>query len=69
MRVVDDGEGLKRAFEAASREAQAAFGDGSIYLEKYLDAPRHIEIQVMGDRFGKVLHFGERECSIQRRHQ
>jgi acetyl-CoA carboxylase biotin carboxylase subunit len=69
MRIVEEGGELTRSFEAASREAQAAFGDGSIYLERYLDSPRHIEIQVMGDRFGKVLHFGERECSIQRRHQ
>ena len=69
MRVVENPGDITRAFEAASREAQAAFGDGSLYLERFLDAPRHIEIQVMGDRFGNVLHFGERECSIQRRHQ
>jgi len=69
MRIVEKEADLVRAFEAAGREAEAAFGDGSVYLERYLDAPRHIEIQVMGDRFGKVLHFGERECSIQRRHQ
>jgi acetyl-CoA carboxylase biotin carboxylase subunit len=69
MRVVSDPTELSKAFEAASRESEAAFGDGSIYLERFLDAPRHIEIQVMGDRFGRVIHFGERECSIQRRHQ
>ncbi len=69
MRVVLEPSDLARSFEAASREAESAFGDGSIYLEKYLEAPRHIEIQVMGDRHGRVLHFGERECSIQRRHQ
>ncbi|MBT8397956.1 MAG: acetyl-CoA carboxylase biotin carboxylase subunit [Gemmatimonadetes bacterium] len=69
MRVVEDPSQLEKSFEAASREAQAAFGDGSVYLERYLDAPRHIEIQVMGDRSGRVIHFGERECSIQRRHQ
>ena len=69
MRVVEHPEELEKDFEAASREATAAFGDGSVYLERYLDSPRHIEIQVMGDRFGKVVHFGERECSIQRRHQ
>jgi acetyl-CoA carboxylase biotin carboxylase subunit len=69
MRVVEAPRELARSFEAASREAQAAFGDGSVYLERYLEAPRHIEIQVMGDRHGRVIHFGERECSIQRRHQ
>lgn len=69
MRVVEGEEDLDRAFEAASREALAAFGDGSMYVERYLDAPRHIEIQIVGDHAGNVLHFGERECSIQRRHQ
>lgn len=69
MRVVEGPGQMIRAFEAASREALAAFGDGSLYLERYLEAPRHIEIQVVGDRFGRVMHFGERECSIQRRHQ
>jgi len=69
MRVVREPAEMTRAFEAAAREADSAFGDQSIYLERYLDAPRHIEIQIMGDRFGTVRHFGERECSIQRRHQ
>ncbi|MGD2121513.1 MAG: acetyl-CoA carboxylase biotin carboxylase subunit [Gemmatimonadota bacterium] len=69
MRVVSDPSGLSKSFDAARREAEAAFGDGSVYLERYLEAPRHIEIQVMGDRRGRVVHFGERECSIQRRHQ
>jgi acetyl-CoA carboxylase biotin carboxylase subunit len=69
MRVVTVPDELSRAFDAASREAEAAFGDGSVYLERFLERPRHIEIQIMGDRFGNVVHFGERECSIQRRHQ
>ncbi len=69
MRVVRDAAELEKAFEAASREALGAFGDGSIYLERYLDRPRHIEIQVLGDAHGNVVHLFERECSIQRRHQ
>lgn len=69
MRVVEDPSELRRAFEAASREAEAAFGDGSVYLERYLGRPRHVEIQVLGDAHGNVVHLAERECSIQRRHQ
>lgn len=69
MRVVHGAEECARAFEAASREALAAFGDGAVYVEKYLGRPRHIEIQLLGDAHGRVLHLGERECSIQRRHQ
>jgi acetyl-CoA carboxylase biotin carboxylase subunit len=66
--VAADGE-LENAFHAARREAQKAFGDGSVYLEKYLERPRHIEIQVLADTRGRVVALGERECSIQRRHQ
>ena len=69
MRVVSDVDELTGAFEAASREAEAAFGNGAIYVEKYLTRPRHIEIQILGDQSGAVVHLGERECSIQRRHQ
>jgi acetyl-CoA carboxylase biotin carboxylase subunit len=69
MRVVGDAAELPRAFEAAAREARAAFGDGSVYLERYLGRPRHVEIQLLGDTHGNVIHLAERECSVQRRHQ
>ena len=69
MRVVNEASGLAAALEAAAREAQAAFGDGRVFLEKYLARPRHIEIQLLGDHHGTVVALGERECSIQRRHQ
>ncbi len=69
MRVVEAPGGVRSAYEAAQREANAAFGDPSVYIEKYLSKPRHIEIQVIADAHGNVIHLGERECSIQRRHQ
>ncbi len=69
MRVVRDQGELAKAFKTAMREAEAAFGVGDVYLEKYVEQPRHIEIQVLGDHHGNVVHLGERECSIQRRHQ
>ena len=69
MRVVRNGDELPKAFKTAMREAEAAFGVGDVYLEKYVEQPRHIEIQVLGDHHGNVVHLGERECSIQRRHQ
>jgi acetyl-CoA carboxylase, biotin carboxylase subunit len=69
MRVISQASELRAAFEAAQREALAAFGDGSLYAEKYLAKARHIEFQILADAFGNVVHLGERECSLQRRHQ
>jgi acetyl-CoA/propionyl-CoA/long-chain acyl-CoA carboxylase, biotin carboxylase, biotin carboxyl carrier protein len=67
--VAEDDEGAEGAFSRASREGEAYFGNGAVYLEKYLPAPRHIEIQVVRDKHGNAVHLGERDCSIQRRHQ
>ena len=69
MRRVDREASLDAALRDASSEAERAFGSGEIYIEKWIENPRHIEIQVLGDRYGNVVHLGERECSIQRRHQ
>ncbi len=69
MRVVREPKELENAFMSAQGEAQTAFGDGRLYLEKYIENPRHIEVQIIGDSHGNVIHLGERECSIQRRHQ
>jgi acetyl-CoA carboxylase biotin carboxylase subunit len=69
MRVVRNGGELPHAFKTAQREAEAAFGVGDVYIEKYVESPRHIEFQILGDQHGSVVHLGERECSIQRRHQ
>ena len=69
MRIVRSPDELRRAIQAAQSEAAASFGTPDVYLEKYLESPRHIEFQVLGDHYGKVVHFGERECTIQRRHQ
>jgi acetyl-CoA carboxylase biotin carboxylase subunit len=69
MRRVAEPGGLAAALRAARSEAESAFGDGAIYLERYIDRPRHVEIQVMADGRGHVIHLGERECSVQRRHQ
>lgn len=66
--VTEDGE-LQSAFEGAAAEARAAFGDETLYIERYIPNARHIEVQVLGDRFGNVIHVGERDCSLQRRHQ
>lgn len=69
MRIVREARELKEACLSAMREAESAFGDGRIYLERLLDRPRHIEFQVLADRFGNTIHLFERECSVQRRHQ
>jgi acetyl-CoA carboxylase biotin carboxylase subunit len=69
MRVVTDKKDLKDAIQAGRRESKSAFGDESVYLEKYIEEPRHVEFQVLADNFGNVVHLFERECSIQRRHQ
>ncbi len=69
MRIVQNAGELPHLLRTAQREAEAAFGNGAVYIEKYLEHPRHIEFQVLGDHHGNVVHLGERECSIQRRHQ
>ncbi|MCK4594672.1 ATP-grasp domain-containing protein, partial [bacterium] len=69
MRIAHTPVALAGAFTTAQTEAENAFGDGSLYLEKYIVKPRHVEIQIAGDRHGNVVHLGERDCSIQRRHQ
>jgi acetyl-CoA carboxylase biotin carboxylase subunit len=69
MRIARDADEFVRAFPQARREAEAAFGDGRLYIEKFLERPRHIEVQILGDQQGNVIHLGERDCSLQRRHQ
>ncbi len=69
MRIVEDEETLRRVFVVTSAEAKAAFGSGEVFLERFLRAPRHIEVQFAGDRYGAAVHIGERDCSMQRRHQ
>jgi acetyl-CoA carboxylase, biotin carboxylase subunit len=69
MKVATSADGLEEAWRVARAEAKAAFGNDAVYMEKYLDRPRHIEMQVLADSHGNVVHFGERDCSLQRRHQ
>ncbi len=69
MRVVRDQESLKDNFERAASEALNAFGNGTVFVERFLDKPKHIEVQLLGDNFGNVIHLYERDCSVQRRHQ
>ncbi|MFN2126516.1 MAG: acetyl/propionyl/methylcrotonyl-CoA carboxylase subunit alpha, partial [Anaerolineales bacterium] len=69
MRIVRDSTTMENSFMMARAEAEAAFGNAGLYMEKYVENPRHIEIQILGDQHGNVVHLGERECSIQRRHQ
>ena len=69
MRIVEKAETMERHFKSAYDEAVAAFGNGDIFIEKYLTNPKHLEFQILGDRYGHVIHLGERECSLQRKHQ
>lgn len=69
MRIARNDPSLINGFHAAGAEAEAAFGDKTVYLEKFVENPRHVEIQIMGDRYGNLVHLGERDCSVQRRHQ
>lgn len=69
MKIITDYANIKTVFESASAEAKAAFGDGTMYVEKYIPNARHIEVQILGDQHGNVIHLGERDCSTQRRHQ
>jgi acetyl-CoA carboxylase, biotin carboxylase subunit len=69
MRIVRSREDIAPALDAARREAQSAFGDDAVYAEKYIENPRHIEVQIFADKFGSIIHLGERECTLQRRHQ
>ncbi len=69
MRVVHSEQEFAIALKTTRSEAKAAFGDDAVYIEKYLEKPRHIEIQIIGDGIGNAIHLGERDCSLQRRHQ
>ena len=69
MRVVREQASLKDAFQRATSEAKSAFGNGTVFVERFLDKPKHIEVQLLGDNLGNVVHLYERDCSVQRRHQ
>ena len=69
MRVVHEADVFHRAYQETTASAQALFGDSSVYVERYLETARHVEIQVLADNFGNTIHLGERDCSVQRRHQ
>src|SRR5262249_20576126 len=69
MRVAHNNISLQSGLKAARQEAEKAFKDGSVYLEKYIEQPRHVEVQILADRYGNVVHLWERDCSLQRRHQ
>ena len=69
MRVAQNAKELRKSIQAAQNEAQASFGNSEVYLEKYVEEPRHIEFQILGDKYGNIVHLGERDCSLQRRHQ
>ena len=69
MRVVTRLEDVKEQFERAHSEALTAFGNGSLFIERFIEQPRHIEVQIMGDKQGNIVHLYDRDCSVQRRHQ
>ena len=69
MKTVYSADEAAQAFESAEREGRSYFADASVYVERYLEDPRHVEVQVLADSFGNVIHLGERDCTIQRRHQ
>ncbi len=69
MRVVRAASELKESFERATSEAKSAFGNGTVFVERFLDKPKHIEVQLLGDNHGNIVHLYERDCSVQRRHQ
>jgi acetyl-CoA carboxylase biotin carboxylase subunit len=69
MRIAHNAVSFAKEFLSAKMEAEKAFGDGSLYVEKYLENPRHIEFQILADKHGNMVHLGERDCSVQRRHQ